>query len=53
MHNQDVLRRATPHTTPRAATSATVSREDAVAERLGNLMLWLIPAIAFLAAILR
>ena len=52
MQNQDVLHRATPHA-PRAAASATMSREDAVADGLGNLMLWLIPVIAFLAAILR
>jgi len=49
MPKQDVLD-PTPHST--AAATATRS-DDVVAERLGNLMLWLIPALAFLAALLR
>ena len=36
---------------PHHRTSATMSREDALAERLGNVMLWVIPVLAFLLAI--
>ena len=47
MHNPDVIHRATPH----QGTSATISREDALSERMGMVMLWLIPVLAFLLAI--
>ena len=50
MPNQEVLDRSSA----RAGTAATVSRaNDALAETLAQLMLWLIPALAFLLAILR
>ena len=49
MPNQEVLDRSSAR-----AGAATVSRpNDAVAETLAQLMLWLIPALAFLLAILR
>ena len=50
MPNQEVLDGAAART----GNAATVSRaDDAVAETLAQLMLWLIPALAFLLAILR
>ena len=49
MQNQDVLDRSAP-----TATTPTASPvDDVLAETLGNLMLWLIPVLAFLLAILR
>jgi hypothetical protein len=49
MPDQDVLDRPAS----RPGTAATVSRvDDAFAETLGNLMLWLIPVVAFLMALL-
>ena len=50
MPNQEVLDGSS---TP-AGNAATVSHaNDALAETLAQLMLWLIPALAFLLAILR
>jgi hypothetical protein len=49
MPNQDLLETSTPH----RGSVTTVSRnEDAHAEALAQLLLWLIPAMAFLMAIL-
>jgi hypothetical protein len=50
MQKQDVLDRSTPHS---SAAATAPSADDVVAERLGTVMLWLIPALAFLAALLR
>ena len=49
MQNQDVLDR-TPHP---SASAAVPSADDVAAERLGTALLWLIPALAFIAALLR
>ena len=49
MADQNVLDRSTPH----SGTAATASSpDDALSEALGNVMLWLIPVLAFLLAIL-
>jgi hypothetical protein len=49
MPDQDFLDRPAPHTgTGLAMTHAN----DALGETLGNVMLWLIPVLAFLLAIL-
>jgi len=47
MQNQDVLDRSA-----RSTTAAVSSADDALAETLGHLLLWLIPVLAFLLAIL-
>ena len=50
MPNQEVVDRSAAH----GGNAATVSRaSEALAETLAQLMLWLIPALAFLIAILR
>ncbi len=49
MPDQDRFPRPAPH----AATAVTMTdANDALGETLGNVMLWLIPVLAFLLAIL-
>jgi cytochrome c-type biogenesis protein CcmH/NrfF len=49
MQSQDVI----DSPTPRTGAAVTMTRaNDALGETLGNVMLWLIPVVAFLLAIL-